>query len=444
MINDVRFKNCELLAIKVTTFDKPVILCACYHPPKCAETINSELIKYIKELCKKYKNNPIWLAGDFNLPDIDWTTNSINGSQCSKELNERFLNLFELSKLQQLVDFSTRKDSILDLLFTNRPGFVTFCKAMPGFGDHDTSVLADIVCHPKKIKPIPRTVHLWKQANLDKLRTDIDDGMKIFCATFSKETPINTLWESFKNTIMTAQKENVPTKTTSKRFNQPWFNRECKIAVRRKKRKHSIYKQTKNSRDEHNFKEGAKKARDICNKARRSYIKSAIEQDENGQKSKKLFTFIKHKKTDITGVSPLLDEQGTIQSDDKKLAEILNAQFGSVFSTDDNVTPNIAGQQSPKITEIVFTSEGIKRLLRKINPKKASGPDNIPARLLHTCSEVIADGLVLLFTASFEQGRIPDDWKHANITPLFKGGNKNRSIAENYRPISFNLNNVLS
>ena len=102
----------------------------------------------------------------------------------------------------------------------------------------------------------------------------------------------------------------------------------------------------------------------------RSYIKSAIEQDKNGQKSKKTFTFIKHKKTDITGVSPLLDEQGTIQSDDKKLAEILNAQFGSVFSTDDNVTPNIAGQQSPKITEIVFTSEGIKRLLRKITQKR--------------------------------------------------------------------------
>ena len=53
-----------------------------------------------------------------------------------------------------------------------------------------------------------------------------------------------------------------------------------------------------------------------------------------------------------------------------------------------------------------------------------------------TCSEVIAEGLVLLFTASLDQGQIPDDWKHANVTPLFKGGNKNRSIAENYRPVS--------
>ena len=28
-------------------------------------------------LCKKYKNNPIWIGGYFNLPDIDWSTKSI-------------------------------------------------------------------------------------------------------------------------------------------------------------------------------------------------------------------------------------------------------------------------------------------------------------------------------------------------------------------------------
>ena len=31
---------------------------------------------------------------------------------------------------------------------------------------------------------------------------------------------------------------------------------------------------------------------------------------------------------------------------------------------------------------------------------------------------------------------IPTDWKHAVVIPIFKGGNKNRSKAENYRPIS--------
>jgi len=36
--------------------------------------------------------------------------------------------------------------------------------------------------------------------------------------------------------------------------------------------------------------------------------------------------------------------------------------------------------------------------------------------------------------ASFDQGRVPSDWKMAFVTPIFKKGNRN--TAENYRPVS--------
>ena len=216
---------------------------------------------------------------------------------------------------------------------------------MPGFGDHDTSVLADIICHPKKIKPIQRKVYLWKNANITQLRKDIEEGMKSYCSSYSTETPIQTLWEKFKLIILNAQTNNVPTKLTSKRFNQPWFNRECKIAVRKKYRKFIIYKISKQDEDLEKYKEAAKGARVACNSARNKYIKSAIHEDESGQKSKKLFTFIKHKRTDVSGVSPLLDRNGIVQTDDKILAEILNDQFGSVFPPMTTFHPRLKAQQ---------------------------------------------------------------------------------------------------
>ena len=206
-------------------------------------------------MCKKYKNNPIQVAGDFNLLDIDWTTNTTTGNQYSHDLNRLFLELFESTKLCQCVNFNTRKKSTLDLLLTNRPSFVTLCDKMPGFGDHDTSVLADIICHPKKIKPIQRKVYLWKNANITQLSKDIEEGMKSYCSSYSTETPIQTLWEKFKHIILNAQTNNVPTKLTSKRFNQPWFNRECKIAVRKKYRKFIIYKISKQDEDLKKYKE---------------------------------------------------------------------------------------------------------------------------------------------------------------------------------------------
>ena len=34
------------------------------------------------------------------------------------------------------------------------------------------------------------------------------------------------------------------------------------------------------------------------------------------------------------------------------------------------------------------------------------------------------------------QGKIPDDWRQALIAPIHKAGNKNKTVAENYRPVS--------
>ena len=49
-------------------------------------------------------------------------------------------------------------------------------------------------------------------------------------------------------------------------------------------------------------------------------------------------------------------------------------------------------------------------------------------------SEEIAPILTILFTQSFNSGDLPNDWLTANITPVFKKGDK--SNPSNYRPIS--------
>ena len=130
------------------------------------------------------------------------------------------------------------------------------------------------------------------------------------------------------------------------------------------------------------------------------------------------------------------EHKETMYTNDVDIAKILNEQFTSVFSNDDGSTPEIFGTKGTKMSELIVTRNGIVKLLNELNPNKASGPDEIAAKLLKECSEDIADGLVLLFNKSLKQGKIPEDWREAIVTPLFKGRNKNRSKAENYRPIS--------
>ena len=173
-----------------------------------------------------------------NLPDIDWKTNTISSHQYPKKLNEDFLNIFDKAKLTQVVHFNTRKNACLDLLLTNRPTFVDNCLPQPGFGNHDTSILADILCHPQKIKPTQRTIPCWNRADIDSLKEAIKSGMNDLVTSELAQTPVNELWLKLKNIITDTQQQYVPTKTTFKRSNQPWFNHECKHEVRKKVRRY--------------------------------------------------------------------------------------------------------------------------------------------------------------------------------------------------------------
>ena len=212
-------QDCEMVAIKVESFHKPVVLAACYRPPN--RTITEMIFKEIVRIGSKYKQNPIWIGGDFNLPDIEWETKSIVRNQYPVKLNESFLETLDSSNTEQLVQFNTRKNHTLDLLITNRASFVEKCIPIPGFGDHDTAILTDIICQPKLNKPSPRIVFMWKRANIEDLKASIKNAMTSLIAKNSIESPINNLWLEFKNTVDDLLNRHVPNKLASSRFTQP-------------------------------------------------------------------------------------------------------------------------------------------------------------------------------------------------------------------------------
>ena len=98
--NPFKFTGNDTVSIKVETFEKPVIFCACYRSPNNDNDSNTNIINNLLSICQKYKNNPIWIGGDFNLPDIDWTSNNIVDHQNPKKLNEDFLAMLDQCNLK--------------------------------------------------------------------------------------------------------------------------------------------------------------------------------------------------------------------------------------------------------------------------------------------------------------------------------------------------------
>ncbi len=72
--------------------------------------------------------------------------------------------------------------------------------------------------------------------------------------------------------------------------------------------------------------------------------------------------------------------------------------------------------------------------ISNLDSKKASGPDQIPAKVIKHCSQEISGVLSRLINMSFTTGVFPSDLKIAKVIPLHK--KREKFIVDNYRPIS--------
>ena len=73
-------------------------------------------------------------------------------------------------------------------------------------------------------------------------------------------------------------------------------------------------------------------------------------------------------------------------------------------------------------------------MLGTLKPNKAAGPDMIRPLILRDLHDTIAPILQVIFSRSLEIGKLPRDWKVANVVPIFKKGSKHLPV--NYRPVS--------
>jgi len=200
------------------------------------------------------------------------------------------------------------------------------------------------------------------------------------------------------------------------------------------KKKQNLYNQAKKSKKWANYRHFQKTCKREIRKAEWDYINNSILEGMSKNNSKPFWQYVKSRKQDNIGVAPL-KKQGQLANDSKEKAQILLDQFASVFTKGTSTTlPETKTKVRNSIQEIKITTWGVEKLLQNINPSKASGPDNIPNRVLKQCAKHLAPSMSLIFQLSLDTGTLPEDWRNANISSIFKKGD--RHAAENYRPIS--------
>ena len=146
--------------------------------------------------------------------------------------------------------------------------------------------------------------------------------------------------------------------------------------------------------------------------------------------TKPFWRYLKTLKQDCIGLPPLR-QGGALYTAAKDKARILLNEFDSVFTIDDISCIPCLGRSRNRIDSVVVQVAGVRKLLQSLKPRKASGPDRIPNRVLKELADELSPPLSALSNQSLKSGCIPDDWSKAFVSPC-----SNTSTKTIYCPIT--------
>ena len=282
---------------------------------------------------------------------------------------------------------------------------------------------------PAKIVTPPRQVNCYRKADFDSLKEELRQAKEDFI-NMAEISSAEQLWAKFRTLTTELLRKYIPTRLNKgNKLKKPWIDKKVRSLIRRRQKLFQRMRKTRNETDVRKYRE----CKRILQKSERqsywSYVNNKIEvgdQDSACQpKQKRFWSYIKSLRKDSSGIAPLKDNGRLFNSPTDK-ANILNHQYHSVFTREDpsSATPDPDGTPLPDMDNITVTEQGVKKLLQKSNPQKATGPDMIPAQILREYSEELAPILTIVFNRTLQTGCVPEDWKQANVSAVFKKGQR--------------------
>ena len=79
-----------------------------------------------------------------------------------------------------------------------------------------------------------------------------------------------------------------------------------------------------------------------------------------------------------------------------------------------------------ELSNMLIDEITVGKTLDKLRPDKAAGADDLSPRFLAELKEELCHPVTKIMKASFDTGVVPDDWKTANVCPIFKKGSRSQ------------------
>ena len=188
------------------------------------------------------------------------------------------------------------------------------------------------------------------------------NDMANFLESDPSNHPAESNWQSFKSAITAAAEKHIPQKIVRSFRKTPWFTRNLRRMMKKKQWLHNHAKKSGSSKAWVKFKSYRKKTKTDVNKTRNSFVSNLLNNNRK-DRPKKFWKYVKSKHQDKIGIR-------------KDKANILNKQFHSMYTKEDSSNISSKGvSPTPSIGYLKVTTTGVLKLLQRLKPNKASGPD---------------------------------------------------------------------
>ncbi len=439
-VSSLSSANVEVVAIECTLPNHAKWLLVCgYRPPDSNDM--SDFRSLADKLFPGY--DKIIIAGDFNLPNIYWADSSYT---LAGSLSQNFCDILDDYFMSQLCLVPTRESNILDLIITNQPEMVTLTEICSptdlGMSSDHNIIQFHFSYGCNTIHPNKRLIYNYRQANFEGLRKRLTD-MNL-CSMLTNNGPecsIDDDWSTWKNSVMYAMNEFVPTKCVDSRRTPPWITGNILHLIRKKvtARKRFLSRGTDYLKEKFNNLRAEVKR--LIQESRKSFYSSLG--NTLRINPKRFWSVFKISSSSgsvpnsMSRSNPANPETRLFANTPRDISTLFNEYFHSVYTNFSDVCASSQHVSSPPlscISSLDLSVEEVCQALQNLDATKAHGPDGFPSRILKECAFQLAPSLHYLFTKSLRLSQIPAEWKLANIILLHKKGMKDH--VENYRPIS--------
>lgn len=412
----IREKICttdvELLTISLRPFYLPrefqqLFYTLVYIHPRSNATAAAQLIADVMhKLDSICPEAPKFFLGDFNHCNL-----------------KKSLRTYE----QYVTCSTTQKNTMLDLCYSSVSGAYKSLP-MPSFGaSYHDSVYLMPVYKPvfRRLEREERTVKIWSEASISSLQAcfECTDWQSFYDGC----DDMNELTDTVSSYITFCVDSVIPSKkVVIFPNNKPWVTKELKSVINKKKRIFYSGNPLEKKAVSREVKVEIRKAKmKYRNKIESLYCRGDLRAAWTGIKSMASINQSSCETKQVIHVNGV---------DNTDLVNVFNSFF-SRFERSDFVN-DISEMRESLVPQngLVITQGNVTNLFKKVNIRKAAGPDSICGRALCHCADQLSEVFTTLYQMCVECGQIPAIWKTSIIIPVPKSNNP-RELNE-FRPVA--------